>query len=766
MKFSSLNPLRMFQQDKQQELNTQKKQDIRDLKPTTKEIALAGDSIFLHLFSDFEVYNPDELVAKKGWDIYEKMLLDPQVKASYNTLINMIISRDYYFEKQSEDEIQDEIITFFEHNINNTLISSWLQSLKIILFGKAQGFSISEKIFAVENIDGVSRWVLTQIKKKPFYSFSYQVDDFGNVISIKQTIDGEDIPLDPRKFIIYINNPDIDPIWGESDLRAAYRHYWEKDVIQRFQNIWIERLAGGFVVATPNENAPSLSSTENADLKQIITNITKSTGIKAPQGYKIEVVQGKDTDAFENAIQQKNREISKALLVPNLLGFTEQKQAGSQAQAKTQLAVFLQILKEQADTLAEIMNEQLFAQLAWWNYGVKDYPRLRFDALSDDQKREAADAWVNATKEQAVVNTIDDENRTRQLLKYPAREEEEDEKEQKPEKEDEQDQDIDFNAKNKGKWGVHFQKEENNQDFTKRLDFVEIEKTFDNLEAGFANDLTKVNDKIFSEFKKKIRVIYKNLPKNKDKIDYEAIAGSFESLPTKKLMAELRGVHKDNLTFAYKSGRKAGQDSLKAAVIGQPKEIQDKVKFAAATSKRLLCSVKEWTVLHFIDGISLEVAENYINAEAFMNTKDLTDDERTLVHRVIVEGIKDEKSINEVIKKLDQQIEAKFSRARWENIARTNITNIFTQAQLATYTDPAVSDFVDGLEYSAILDNRTTVFCRTYNGRKFKINNPIWSEITPPNHYLCRSVLIPITILDTWKESREVKSVQPAPEFR
>ena len=764
------SPARLsFQNDTERQ--DREEQKAIDLAPTKQEIALAGDSLFLSLFADFDHYNPDELVAKKGFDIYERMLRDPQVKSAYNTLVNMIISRDWVFVKQSDDPIQDEIIEFFKFNINNTLVGSWLQALRTILIGKAQGFSVSEKIFAVQEIDGKDRWVLTQIKKKPYWSFSYQLDDFANIISVKQNIDGVDKQLDHRKFIIYINSPDLDPVWGESDLRSVYRPYWEKDIILRFQNIWIERLAGGFVVATPSKEATNLSPAENNDLQNILKNLTKSTGIKAPMGYEIEVVQGNDTKAFEEAIQQKNREITKAMLVPNLMGFTEQKQSGSQAQAKIQLDVFLAIIKEQADTLAEVLNEQLFSQLAFWNFGVKDFPRFEFDPLTDDQKRDAANAWVNATKEQAVVNTLDDENRTRNLLKYPLREEDQEGINPKDEDEDSDDEIEDDLSLKKKECGcghdknVQFQSLEKTE-FSDRLDFVEIEKVFDNIESAFSQDLAKVNKKIFAEFKKRMRTIHKNLPKNKDKIQYDVIAKSFDSLPTKKLMSELNGVFQSNLRFSYKAGRKSGQDALKESVKGQSKEIQDKVKFMAYTSKPVACKDKNWTVMHFVDGITLEAAENYINSEAFMNTQDLTDDERALTHRVMVEGIKNEKSIAEIIDDLEQQIKGKFSANRWDTIARTNITNIFTQAQLATYTDPAIKDFVNGLEYSAIIDNRTTVFCQTYNGRRFKINNGIWSFITPPNHQRCRSVLIPMTILDTWNESRVVKSVQPSVGFR
>jgi uncharacterized protein with gpF-like domain len=79
--------------------------------------------------------------------------------------------------------------------------------------------------------------------------------------------------------------------------------------------------------------------------------------------------------------------------------------------------------------------------------------------------------------------------------------------------------------------------------------------------------------------------------------------------------------------------------------------------------------------------------------------------------------------------------------------------------------DPELGDFVEGLEYSAILDSRTTEVCKSLNGRQYKKDDSVWNSITPPNHFNCRSVLIPITILDVWKPSKKKGIVYPSDEF-
>lgn len=703
-------------------INSDKKEEVeRRDRPILRETALGRGAVtFEALYKDIDEYNPDLLVSRKGFDIYYKMLRDPQVKAVYNLLINLLVSKNYNFQKQNDDPIQDQIVDFFQTNINSFLIGSWIQALKTILIGKAQGYSISEKIFRVDRYEGKDVWVISEIKKRPYWSFQYRLDSNSKIKRLIQNYDGYEHNLKLSKFIIYVNKPEIDPLWGESDLRAAYRPYWEKDIIQKFQNIYMERLAGGFIVAKQSKDAINLDPAEDADFKKALTNIQKATSIKLPKGYELEVIHGSDTTVFENAINLRNLEISKSLLVPNLLGLTGEQKAGSYAQARTQLETFWAMLKSESDYLADILNEQLFAQLAWWNFGEKEYPIFQFEDQTEQQKREAAEAWITAVKEGSVKNTFDDEKHTRDLLSYPPREE------------DKNDSEEALSVYNRFQ-----EKESNEENFTNRMDFVTLKSKFNTQEKKFADDLEKVNNKAVKEYKKGIKKIFADLPKNKNKIDYDRIVFEVEKMPSKAIKNEFNQIIKNNLRNNYNFGRDRAKNTLKEIVKDAPQDVRKKINLAASLSKALICNKKEWSVLDFVEGITLDTAESYYNSEAFMITGDITEGEKQIISRTLINGIRDEKSISQIIDDLESQMSGKFGRARWENIARTSISNIFTQAQLAVYSDPDIKGFVDGLEYSAIMDERTTDFCRTYHGRRFKINDSNWSIITPPNHFQC-----------------------------
>jgi SPP1 gp7 family putative phage head morphogenesis protein len=92
---------------------------------------------------------------------------------------------------------------------------------------------------------------------------------------------------------------------------------------------------------------------------------------------------------------------------------------------------------------------------------------------------------------------------------------------------------------------------------------------------------------------------------------------------------------------------------------------------------------------------------------------------------------------------------------RIQTAVRTNAFEAINEARYSTFTDPALDGFVEALEYSAILDDRTTEICTHLDGRVYPAESPQWDAIRPPNHFNCRSLLVPVTIIDTEVEGKD-----------
>lgn len=103
---------------------------------------------------------------------------------------------------------------------------------------------------------------------------------------------------------------------------------------------------------------------------------------------------------------------------------------------------------------------------------------------------------------------------------------------------------------------------------------------------------------------------------------------------------------------------------------------------------------------------------------------------------------------------------------RIENIVRTESTWAYNQGRLAVAD--ASSDYVIGFQYSAIIDERTTELCRTAGGAEkqpaliLRANDSRTIQLTPPNHFQCRSMYAFVTTDDypvEWSSDGEVNKV-------
>lgn len=86
------------------------------------------------------------------------------------------------------------------------------------------------------------------------------------------------------------------------------------------------------------------------------------------------------------------------------------------------------------------------------------------------------------------------------------------------------------------------------------------------------------------------------------------------------------------------------------------------------------------------------------------------------------------------------------SPARLETIVRTNLTDAYNHGRMMTYTAPELLPFLNAIRYSAILDDRTTPVCRFLDGKLFTPEDPDLTDLLPPNHFNCRSIVVPVVV--------------------
>jgi len=713
-----------------------KDQSVPDT-PSEREKAWSTDSFFA-TSQRMEQYNPDQLVAQKGADIYRKMLRDPQVKAAFNLIIDIIVSRKFRFEPVNDSPKQLEIAKFFEWTVNDFLHSTFRQAMRGILMAKAHGFSISEKVYASTTWEGKNVWTVKAIKNKPFDSFQIEHDVFGNIKKLVQNQDNKKVRLDPAKFIYFVTAPELDPIWGEPDLRAAYRSWWEKQNILTFWNIYLERTAGGFLTATPKDQSVVLSPAEKNDFDAVLRNVNQSTAMRVPAGFEVDVKNGLSTRAFEEAIQHRDKQIAKSLLVPNLLGFSESDATGSFAQAKVHLDTFMFVVNYQGDLLADALNEQLFRELSIWNFGVEEPPRFKFDIFTDTQKQEIVNMWTLAFEKGVVRTTDEDEKRIRKLLDFPdlgvGKELPKDEAPPV---------DKGGGEKRKNDFDKSRGFAEDKQPWSKRVDFGGLNELMESNDAAFTRDMQESMLNLKDNILRKLESVD---PGSTPLDKLSATLSRFDTTPAKGDKNALNKVVKKHLKISYNDGRAFGQDLLNESLKNSPEKIRERVSMSIACARKDSVTDEEWSVLDFVEGVKKKNSENYFTTKSFGMVKGILDRVKNSLNETVTKAVTNSWAMREVISTIEQQFK-KFNQ-QIDSIVTTAMVDAFTQAGLAVYTDSEIGNYVTGFEYSAVLDHRTTLFCRSYDGFIRPIEDPVWGSISPPNHFNCRSVLIPLTITD------------------
>jgi SPP1 gp7 family putative phage head morphogenesis protein len=182
-----------------------------------------------------------------------------------------------------------------------------------------------------------------------------------------------------------------------------------------------------------------------------------------------------------------------------------------------------------------------------------------------------------------------------------------------------------------------------------------------------------------------------------------------------------------------------------------------------------------------------DAAANYLKAREFTMAGKLSTDSLSIIQNVLFNGIKFSKSTDEIVddiystfatkglisredaeEALGAALDVKNPSARLETTVRTNLFDSMNESRFNFFTDPDLGGFVTALSYSAILDGRTTPICRELGGETSPNNKPFealagsseWDVYRPPNHFNCRSLLIPVTARDeieinTWNVQNE-----------
>jgi SPP1 gp7 family putative phage head morphogenesis protein len=213
---------------------------------------------------------------------------------------------------------------------------------------------------------------------------------------------------------------------------------------------------------------------------------------------------------------------------------------------------------------------------------------------------------------------------------------------------------------------------------------------------------------------------------------------------------------RDMLFEAYTEGNKEGQSELPDSVVkGLPKT-----------------SIMERTLKNYA-GFQPVEAQRYLDAKALTVKGVIDSDLLKQTKFKLLEFLKGGKSIQEISDDIrlifepyvgdptkilpsgqvgigfppgEKAPENVLMAYRLENIVRTNTTDAYNQGRLSIAED--AGDYVVGMMYSAILDERTSEICKELDQLMVRKSDARLPKITPPAHFQCRSLWVYITADD------------------
>lgn len=667
-------------------------------------------------------YNPDTVYKASGdYKIYESMLEDDQVAAAMQLKKDLVLGSG--FDITGSEDVKDEIIDDIFQALQDDQEIPFEDQLEELLTSYEFGFSLSERIFKKRD-DGTL--TLKCLKTRHPNTWRIHQDKYGAVSKYVQITTGGDREIPDKNLIHYINNRRFQNPFGRSDLKAAHTAWRIKVEVLKYYAIFLEKHAGGTAISKYPRNMPK---GPRADLYSAIKKLQSSTAINVPEGVEIEILEAKtDGQAFQMAINLFNTLIGRAVMIPDLLGFSgSETSGGSFSLGKNQMDIFFKHIRRRRRTLEKLVNHFLIKPIVVYNHGMLDeFPKFEFKPIEDEDGHELAKIWLEAIKGKLYKPTDEEINYFREQVKFPRGEIERveqpqpsfgnivsdadadsnNDKSEQPQrdKETERAADSDDGVKEEKK---EFTYDSPEKTFSHRVDFKAVEKQLDGSEVTLLNTVKPIMDDMMNRLSSSI---------NKKKIVQNSNLDGLDQLKLDR-KADLRRAFESHFKKLYIDAKAQASREL------------FKENFAKINIEQ-----------QFLD---------FLNKEIIWYIGDLEESAIKDVRVRALEAIRSGQPFSVVEAFVRNELSRK-KQISLERFARTRTTEVFNRGRVDFFSE---SEFVVGFEYSAVMDGRTTPICAGLHGKMFRKG----TEPIPPMHFNCRSLLLPITRFDDWKPSTGVK---------
>ncbi len=356
-----------------------------------REEMTAWDAAFQRAFR-LPPYHPDDLLTTRGIDIYDRMMTDAQVRASINVKRFAILARPWQIFPAIRDRAHPDFAAACEARdfVEDALRSlrgpdGSLREFRHTLFEMMsafyRGFALAEMVWRVEERGRWrGRYLLTALKFKNPRQIGFELDPFLNVEAVTSWTPTGGLQTLPRhKCLLYVYNQRDELPYGDSDLRAVYRHWYSKTKIIEFWNLRLQRFGIPFAYA----NAPTGSET-GAKLLEVLRELQQDSSAVFPPNVHPQLLEthGDGGGPFLSALEWHNQQIAIGILLQTLTS-GEGLRAGSMALGRVHFDILLFALQCMKQDVEATVNAQIVRPLVDYNFDHGLYPQFSLGNLNE-----------------------------------------------------------------------------------------------------------------------------------------------------------------------------------------------------------------------------------------------------------------------------------------------------------------------------------------------------------------------------------------------
>ncbi|WP_035648696.1 DUF935 family protein [Bradyrhizobium sp. ORS 285] len=384
------------------------------------EIGDTGTRIFSGIVN--EEYNP-KLVGIKAIQVYDEMRRsDGTIQSTLQMVKQPLLSAEWYVKPASSEQADIDIAEFVEDCLFEQMELPYPDFMRQALLAFDFGHMVFEKVFEVRDLDGAQRIVWKKLAPRMPRSIRRWAMSNGEPGVTQYKSLGQSVDIPWNKLIVFINDREGDNLDGVSVLRAAYKHWYIKTTLEKVDAIAHERQGLGVPYAKLPEGATKKEQTQAEDiLKNMRAN--EHAFVTMPDGYEIGFLDMKSATTRDpsNSLAYHSREISKSILAQFIeLGSTHAGgTGGSRALSQNHSEIFLQGEENRARWFAASMKGAI-KELVDLNFpGVKKYPELDFEGISQENIQELAQTYAQLRTAGAITAQDADENAFREKMGLP-----------------------------------------------------------------------------------------------------------------------------------------------------------------------------------------------------------------------------------------------------------------------------------------------------------------------------------------------------------